>query len=63
MSPRLWYSVGEYYIHPEINLPKDVTTEEQQLHTPDVRSWEFEGDETMQPFWLVRRLTDSALKA
>ena len=50
-------------MHPEIELPKDVTTDAQLLATPMKRSWEYEGRESMQPFWLVRRLTDAGLKA
>ena len=54
---------GEYYVHPEVLCPKDVTTDDQKLVTPSVRSWEYQGSESMQPFWLVRRLNESGLKA
>ena len=54
---------GEYYVHPEVLCPKDVTTDDQKLVAPSVRSWEYQGSESMQPFWLVRRLNESGLKA
>ena len=57
------FTPGEYYVHPEAQFPKDVTTSEQRLNTPTVRSWEYQGTESMQPFWLVRRLTEAGLKS
>ena len=41
-----------YYVHPEWKAPK----EREQLSIFGVKEWEWAGDETMHPFWAIRRL-------
>lgn len=46
-----------YYVHPEYKLPEDATTEEMSAVADDTRLWSWKGDETLHPFWAVRRLS------
>ena len=46
-----------YYVHPEWKAPK----EREQLNIFGVKEWEWAGDETMHPFWAIRRLCASQL--
>ena len=41
-----------YYVHPEWKAPKEMD----HLNIFGVQEWEWAGDETMHPFWAIRRL-------
>ena len=47
-----------YYIHPEFKMPSDDRTEAHMMKAPMDPVWEWNGDETMHPYWAVRRLTE-----
>ena len=46
-----------YYVTPEYKIPEDSTSEKQQKEAPGIRLWTWNGEETMHPFWAVRRMT------
>ena len=43
-------------------MPPDVATDQEDAAAPNTRLWGFNGDESLHPFWFVRRLTKDALK-
>ena len=45
-----------FYIHPEFSLPKPTGDDVEAC------GWEWGGDETMHPFWAVRRLTAAQMR-
>ena len=47
-----------YYVNPEYKSPEESKEELDDAVRPQVRAWEFKGDETMHPFWAVERLTE-----
>jgi hypothetical protein len=51
-----------FYLNPEWKGPADKTTEAQRADPAFVDpQWSWTGDETMHPFWAVRRLTAGQL--
>jgi hypothetical protein len=51
-----------YYVHPEYKLPEDVTPEETAAVAAKTLVWEWKGDETLHPFWAIKRLSRDALQ-
>ena len=53
-----------FYLNPEWKGPADTTTEAQRADAAFVDPiWSWTGDETMHPFWAVRRLTAGQLNS
>ena len=49
---------SEHYVHPEYRMPEESKEELDDAVASHVRAWEFKGDETLHPFWVVERLTE-----
>ena len=47
-----------YYVHPEYRMPDESKDKLEDAVASHVRAWEFKGDETLHPFWAVKRLTE-----
>ena len=47
-----------YYVHPEWKSPKESLPTAEGVWTSE---WDWTGDETMHPFWAVRRLTTTQM--
>ena len=47
-----------YYIQPEWKQPSDDRTDVQKKEAPTTNVWNWAGDETLHPFWAVRRMTE-----
>ena len=43
-------------------MPEDVTSEQGQKEAPGTRLWTWNGEETLHPFWAVRRMTREDLE-
>ena len=50
-----------YYVHPEWKTPKGPAPDNFQRECGVETDWEWTGDETMHPFWAVRRLTHAQM--
>ena len=47
-----------YYVHPEYKMPEGGKETLDDAVASTVRAWEFNGDETLHPFWAAERLTE-----
>ena len=47
-----------YYVHPEYKMPGPSNEKLDDAVASDVRAWEFQGDETLHPFWAAERITE-----
>ena len=45
-------------MHPEYRMPEESKEQLEDAVASGVRAWEFKGDETLHPFWVVERLTE-----
>ena len=45
-------------MHPEYKKSEESKEQLDDAVKPQVRAWEFKGDETVHPFWVVERLTE-----
>jgi hypothetical protein len=50
-----------YYVHPEWKTPKGTIPDAKQRDCGAEMEWDWAGDETMHPFWAVRRLTTTQM--
>ena len=52
------------YVHPESKVPSDQTPESAVADglAPGVRVWKWDGDESLHPFWAIRRLSADEMK-
>ena len=57
LGPRTFGAGHTYYIVPEFKTPADVSDD-----SAGAAEWEYDGTETMHPFWAVRRMTPDALR-
>ena len=48
-------AVAAYYVHPEYRMPEESKEQLDDAVASHVRAWEFNGDETLHPFWAVGR--------
>ena len=51
-----------YFVHPEFKPPEESKEQLDESVPPHARAWEFQGVETMHPYWAVERMTDAERK-
>lgn len=51
----------ELFLVPEFKAPDDVTTPEEEISAPGTRVWEWDGKETMHPYWAIKREATTVL--
>ena len=51
-----------YFVHPEFKPPEESKEQLDESVPPHARAWEFQGVETMHPYWGVERITDAERK-
>ena len=55
-------TVKTYYVVPEYKPPKDDTDASVEATHSGAKAWQFQGDETMHPFWAVPRVSEHEAK-